>query len=221
MGNAFIKESTLTDIANAIRTKTGGTDLLLPSQMADKINNIETGKSSGLYAWRKIKDETKTYTSTLEVTATIENQGFVNPPTVTLTPTIPNYILTESDIIGLELVTTTWSASSTNSALKFVFKANGSWERFSWVYMGNAGYDWASYGGPAYDVDNRKWHLTNGNLTCPEALGSNFSTQSLSGSKTIIKTTGVETIVGYVVSDNPSDYPTNGIHTDGFKYVKL
>lgn len=45
MGNAFIKESTLTDIANAIRTKTGGTDLLLPSQMADailSIGNVQT-----------------------------------------------------------------------------------------------------------------------------------------------------------------------------------
>lgn len=45
MGNAFIKESTLTDIANAIRTKTGETDLLLPSQMADailSIGNVQT-----------------------------------------------------------------------------------------------------------------------------------------------------------------------------------
>ena len=43
MGNAFIKESTLTDIANVIRTKTGGTDLLLPSQMADAILNSSSG----------------------------------------------------------------------------------------------------------------------------------------------------------------------------------
>ena len=221
MGNAFIKESTLTDIANAIRAKTGGTDLLLPSQMADEINNIETGKSSGLYAWRKIKDETKTYTSTLKVTVKMQDSQFVNPPTVTLTPTIPNYILTEPDIIGLELVTTTWSPSSTDSALKFIFKANGSWEFLAWINMGDAGYGWVSYGGPVHDVDNRKWHLTSGNLALPEATDSNYWDQSFSGSKTIIKTTGVETIVGYVVSDNPSDYPTNGIHTDGFKYVKL
>ena len=76
-------------------------------------------------------------------------------------------------------------------------------------------------GGPAYDVDNRKWHLTDGNLTCPEELDSNYWDQNFLGSKTITKTIGVETIEGYVVSDNSDDYPTNGIHIDGFKYVKL
>lgn len=47
--NVLIKESTLTDIANAIRTRTGSTDLLLPSQMANAILNLE------------IKPKAKTY----------------------------------------------------------------------------------------------------------------------------------------------------------------
>ncbi len=190
--------------------------------MIEEITALELGKSSGLYAWKKIKDETKTYTSTLKVTVEMQSSGFVNPPVVTLTPPIPNYTCIESDIIGLELITTTWSSNSTNSALKFVFKENGSYELFSWTYLGTtAGYGWQFLGGPAYDVDNRKWHLTDGNLTCPEALDSNYWDQNLLGSKTITKTIGVETIEGYVVSDNSDDYPTNGIHIDGFKYVKL
>ena len=57
MGNAFIKESTLTDIANAIRTKTGGTDLLLPSQMADAILNISGGGSIPIVSWADGTDD--------------------------------------------------------------------------------------------------------------------------------------------------------------------
>lgn len=44
ISNTFIKESTLTDIANAIRTKTGSSDLLLPGQMADAILGLNVIK---------------------------------------------------------------------------------------------------------------------------------------------------------------------------------
>lgn len=57
MGNAFIKESTLTDIANAIRTKTGGTDLLLPSQMVDAILSIGGGGGIETVSWTDGTDE--------------------------------------------------------------------------------------------------------------------------------------------------------------------
>lgn len=57
MGNAFIKESTLTDIANAIRTKTGGTDLLLPSQMVDAILSIGGGGGIETVSWADGTDE--------------------------------------------------------------------------------------------------------------------------------------------------------------------
>jgi hypothetical protein len=40
MGKAFIQESTLTDIADAIRSKNGSNDTYLPSEMADAINDI-------------------------------------------------------------------------------------------------------------------------------------------------------------------------------------
>ena len=53
MGNAFIKESTLTAIANAIRAKTGGTATMLPSEMAGEITNMKVGGGSGSYVWTK------------------------------------------------------------------------------------------------------------------------------------------------------------------------
>lgn len=38
-----IREKTLTDIADAIRSKTGGTDEMTPAQMVEQIERIETG----------------------------------------------------------------------------------------------------------------------------------------------------------------------------------
>ena len=53
MENAFIKESTLTEIANAIRAKTGLTAAMLPSAMAGAITGIQAGGKSGSYVWSK------------------------------------------------------------------------------------------------------------------------------------------------------------------------
>ena len=43
MSKVFIEESTLTSIGNAIRDKTGGTDLIAPLNMPTEINGISTG----------------------------------------------------------------------------------------------------------------------------------------------------------------------------------
>ena len=43
MSKVFIEESTLTAIGNAIRSKTGGTDLIAPLNMPTEINGISTG----------------------------------------------------------------------------------------------------------------------------------------------------------------------------------
>lgn len=49
MGKAFIQESTLTDIADAIRSKNGSSDTYLPSEMAQAIQNIPTGGDNTNY----------------------------------------------------------------------------------------------------------------------------------------------------------------------------
>lgn len=43
MANVLIEESTMTGIADAIRAKTGGTDLMLPAAMPDEIAGIQAG----------------------------------------------------------------------------------------------------------------------------------------------------------------------------------
>lgn len=43
MANVFIEDSTMSAIGDAIRAKTGGTDLILPANMATEIGNITTG----------------------------------------------------------------------------------------------------------------------------------------------------------------------------------
>ena len=48
MANVLIEESTMSNIANAIRSKTGKADLILPKDMASEIEGIEAGGSDDL-----------------------------------------------------------------------------------------------------------------------------------------------------------------------------
>lgn len=48
MANVLIEESTMSNIANAIRSKTGKSDLILPKNMASEIGKIEAGGSDDL-----------------------------------------------------------------------------------------------------------------------------------------------------------------------------
>jgi hypothetical protein len=43
MGKVFIEESTLTSIGDAIRTKSGSTELIAPLAMAEAITNLPAG----------------------------------------------------------------------------------------------------------------------------------------------------------------------------------
>lgn len=47
MSKVYLEDSTLTNIGNAIRGKTGESGLLLPSEMANAITNIPSGGGSG------------------------------------------------------------------------------------------------------------------------------------------------------------------------------
>ena len=65
MEQVLVNESSLQDIANAIREKTGGTEPILPSEMGDVIRAIETGESALKYATGSIASGTaKTVTVT-------------------------------------------------------------------------------------------------------------------------------------------------------------
>ena len=53
MAKCFIEDATLTAIGNAIRAKSGKTDLMLPSAMPAAIEGIIAGGGSGSYVWTK------------------------------------------------------------------------------------------------------------------------------------------------------------------------
>lgn len=53
MAKAFIDDSTLTNIGNAIRSVNGSSDLMLPSAMPDAISLL----NNGLYVWEKLTAE--------------------------------------------------------------------------------------------------------------------------------------------------------------------
>ena len=53
MAKCFIEDTTLTSIGDAIRAKTGGTDLMIPSAMPAAIEGIISGGGSGSYVWTK------------------------------------------------------------------------------------------------------------------------------------------------------------------------
>ena len=52
MSNVFIQNTTLSAIGDAIREKTGNSDLILPSKMPEAIDNIPTN-NIGKYIWCK------------------------------------------------------------------------------------------------------------------------------------------------------------------------
>ena len=58
MAKCFIEDATLTAIGNAIRAKTGGTDLMIPSAMPAAIEGIVGGGGSGQYVWGTHESET-------------------------------------------------------------------------------------------------------------------------------------------------------------------
>ena len=60
MAKVFINESTLVDISDAIRAKTGKTDLIKPGDWATELDNVE---GAGKYLWSK-KGMADTYTTT-------------------------------------------------------------------------------------------------------------------------------------------------------------
>ena len=62
MSNVLVEESSLQNIATAIRAKNGSSDTYTPSEMSTAISNIPTGGSID-FAYAKI-DETKTYEAT-------------------------------------------------------------------------------------------------------------------------------------------------------------
>ena len=109
MSNVFIQNTTLSAIGDAIREKTGNSDLILPSKMSKAIDNISTN-SIGKYIWCK------------------QNIG----DTVTEDNTSGSYTLTNASKSSCEIeyanIVSNWRQSNVMSdSFKSIYYANGIW----------------------------------------------------------------------------------------------
>ena len=92
MSNAIITNSTLEDIADAIRAKTGSSDTMLPSEMAGKISNIPSGSSGWTLVWTNDSPGNAFSAQTVQINLSsyskVMIKGKVGRGTVSTTPSV-------------------------------------------------------------------------------------------------------------------------------------
>lgn len=94
MAKVLINESTLQDIADAIREKTESNDTFLPSAMGAAIRAMESGNAEGIYCWEKFASDPLvpygyTHVEYLESSGTqVINTGIVPTPTTRVVGTM-------------------------------------------------------------------------------------------------------------------------------------
>ena len=227
MGKAFINDTTITNIANAVRSKFGLTGTLKLSDMLTALHGV---KKPGSYVWSK---------STGGMTWTQSNITSGDFNSVYYGNNI--WVAGSGDGLWHSTDGKTWTQSNvTNGSVKSVYYSNGIWVSGSgnglyystdgktWtqsniasdsfhsvysVYYGNGTWVAGSNSGLYYSTDGKNW--TQSNITS----GYFYSVYYANG----IWGAGLyysESTFSYIVGDNESDYPDKTVR-DGYYYEKV
>lgn len=183
-----------------------------------KTGTHQGGNSSGQYAWKKTEKTTTGLAGNVNFTTTDKDplnnyQYHKCTGTSSVSGLISQFI--EDDCIGLEL------------NCNFSSQDGYSWTDTGRLVLGSGGsttyYSYDSRFDTEEHVNTNRnvtWSYSSGVITL-NFQGWGGGNYIWEGSKYINKQTIVTNFINFVVSNNSSEYPTNGQHTDGYYYSSI
>ena len=195
MAKAFVDDTNLTNIANAIRNHNGSTTTYYPSEMADVINDLYS-KANKIYIWEKCnitKSINETEVNDLCISMRIETTGVSNPWDNTDFSDEIEIVNGELSLVNLSTILINNSTNANLLKGKYI----------------KPGVNTAYYRVPAdaeitYKRDTSTTDSYNVSTLYQLSLGNN------------IKGDFIEN----VISENSSEYPTDG-EQDGYWYIYM
>lgn len=164
----------------------------------------------GTCVWKKLEEEIQSVSGTLSVQFVMQITGEPyddNSFIITLPNNIPNFVLKESDFYNWMM----WSEPVETVKCRLYFYSNNE-------------LDFAIYDTSTQTLTTKgkgSWHVTNGKLKITGSGNSLEGYYNFNVSKLVSRDISSLTTIGYVVSDDSSEYPSNGKHTDGYYYQRI
>lgn len=203
--NVFIKDTTLTSIADAIRSKTGETGSMKPAEMAGKIEGISADGGSGLYVWTK-----QGMSSTLTLDSTAGTCALINAENESI-PIKIEYLVSASgnEEPVYDNLKRQWNLP--NSTIMSINNINNTLPDLS--EYGDTGYVYVrllSEPNIFYTMI-----LQNGNGFSATLSGSNYTKNFTYTNK---RTATTDITKKYITSSNLTEYPNQDWSIDGYYY---